>query len=337
MDEAAPCVPFCTAVHRPEAITSVADRMHGAVRSTRCLSRALATCAAGLICAIAPACSAVVDRAAIEDAQTTARVRTALVNDPELGVSDIDVRVERRVVHLAGRVSTQTAADRAAAVARSVPGVQDVELALQIGGEAPVELPDPRARSRSAPTDNLPEIEPDPGLLAVGVSAGLSYPQSPALEPRVAISPVIKLGSGEGLGVAVGFDWFQAEVRLAPSDPAAMTRIHVKPVMVGLSYTLDSGRVSLSPSIVAGYAFNSFSVTDTGPVAGLPVEVDNSVAWRIGASAWVDMSRRFALNVSGGYLLTRLRLTVLQDSSLVKQDQRGDTVIAHVGLAYRLF
>ena len=171
----------------------------------------------------------------------------------------------------------------------------------------------------------------------MGVSVGLSHPRSPALETRVAISPVIKLGSGEGLGVAVGFDWFQAEVRLAASGPAAMTRIHVKPIMVGLSYTLDSDRVSLSPSIVAGYAFNSLSVTDRGAVASLPVEVDNSLAWRIGASAWFDVSRRFALNVSGGYLMTRLRLTVLEDSSLVKQNQRGDTAIAHVGLAYRLF
>jgi hypothetical protein len=116
-----------------------------------------------------------------------------------------------------------------------------------------------------------------------------------------------------------------------------MTRIHVKPIMVGLSYTLDSNRVSLSPSIVAGYAFNSLSVTDRGAVATLPVEVDNSLAWRIGASAWFDVSRRFALNVSGGYLMTPLRLTVLEDSRLVKQNQRGDTAIAHVGLAYRLF
>jgi hypothetical protein len=290
-----------------------------------------------LICALAPACSAVVDRAAIDDAQTAARVRTALVNDPELGVSEIDVRVEGHVVQLAGHVRTQIEADRAAAIARSVPGVQGVDLALQVGVETPAELPDARARSRAAPTDNVPEIEGDPDLLAVGVSVGLSHPRSPALETRVAISPMIKLGSGEGLGVAVGFDWFQAAVQLATSGPAAMTRIHVKPVMVGLSYTLDSDRVSLSPSIVAGYAFNSVSVTDRGAVARLPVEVDNSLAWRIGASAWFDVSRRFALNVSGGYLITRLRLTVLEDSSLVKQDQRGDTAIAHVGLAYRLF
>ena len=311
--------------------------MHGAVRST-CGSRVVTACTAGLvICAIVSGCSAAVDRVAIEDAQTAARVKTALVNDPELGASAIEVRVEYGIVQLAGRVRTRTDADRAAAVARSVPGVQGVALALQVGVEAPTVLPDARAPARSAPTDNVPEIEGDPDLLAVGVSVGLSHPRSPALETRVAISPVIKLGSGEGLGVAVGFDWFQAEVQLATSGPVAMTRIHVKPIMVGLSYTLDSDRVSLSPSIVAGYAFNSLSVTDRGAVATLPVEVDNSLAWRIGASAWFDVSRRFALNVSGGYLMTPLRLTVLEDSRLVKQNQRGDTAIAHVGLAYRLF
>lgn len=312
--------------------------MHEAVQSTCCLSRVVTACTAGLvICAIVSGCSAAVDRVAIEDAQTAARVKTALVNDAELGASAIEVLVEYGVVQLAGRVRTQTDADRAAAVARSVPGVQGVALALQVGVEAPTELPDARARSRPAPTDNVPEMEGDPDLLAVGVSVGLSHPRSSALETRVAISPVIKLGSGEGLGVAVGFDWFQAEVQLAPSGPAAMTRIHVKPIMVGLSYTLDSNRVSLSPSIVGGYAFNSLSVTDRGAVATLPVEVDNSLAWRFGASAWFDVSRRFALNVSGGYLMTRLRLTVLEDSSLVKHNQRGDTAIAHVGLAYRLF
>jgi hypothetical protein len=84
-------------------------------------------------------------------------------------------------------------------------------------------------------------------------------------------------------------------------------------------------------------AHNSLTVTDRGAVAHLPVEVDNSLAWRIGASAWFDVSRRMALNVSGGYLKTRLRLAVLEDSSLVKQDQRGDTAIVHAGLAYRLF
>ena len=78
-------------------------------------------------------------------------------------------------------------------------------------------------------------------------------------------------------------------------------------------------------------------MTERGAIASLAVEVDNSLAWRIGASAWFDMSRRMALNLSGGYLMTRLRLTVLEDSSLVKQNQRGDTAIAHVGLAYRLF
>ncbi len=312
--------------------------MHRAVRSTCCLSRTLAAWATGLaICALASGCRAVVDRSVIEDAQTSARVKTALINDPDVGVSDIDVRVQRHIAQLTGHVQTQTQADRAAALARSVPGVQGVELDLLVGVESPTELPEAVARSRAAPADNVPEIEGNPDVLAVGVSFGVSYPRSPALKSRWAISPLIKLGSGEGLGIAIGLDWFQAETRPAASGPAATTRIHVKPIMVGFSYTMAADRVSFSPSIVAGYAFNSLSVTDRGVVGSLPVEVDNSLAWRIGASAWFDMSRRIALNLSGGYVMTQLRVTTLEGPILVKRNQDGDTAVVHLGLAYRLF
>ena len=70
---------------------------------------------------------------------------------------------------------------------------------------------------------------------------------------------------------------------------------------------------------------------------GLPVEVDNSFAWRVGTSAWIDITPRVALNLSIGYLMTGLRLTVLDNGRLVQRDASGDTTIVHVGLAYRIF
>jgi len=69
----------------------------------------------------------------------------------------------------------------------------------------------------------------------------------------------------------------------------------------------------------------------------VPVEVGNSLAWRPGVSVWFDLGRRFALNVSGGYVMTRLRITVLEGGRLVKRDERGDTAVVHGGLAYKLF
>jgi hypothetical protein len=72
-------------------------------------------------------------------------------------------------------------------------------------------------------------------------------------------------------------------------------------------------------------------------VEGLPVEVSNSFVWRIGASAWVDVSRRVAVNVATGYLFTGLRFTVVERGRLERRSESGDTTVLHVGLAYRWF
>jgi hypothetical protein len=108
--------------------------------------------------------------------------------------------------------------------------------------------------------------------------------------------------------------------------------------MLGAGYTLGVERLSVSASVVGGYAWNSLTVTETtGVAAGLPVEVDNSLVWRPGVSVWYDMSRRTALNVSVGHVMTRLRITFLDGGRLEKRDTRGDTTIVHVGVAYRVF
>lgn len=299
--------------------------------------RRFARTAAGLmLCAAAWGCSAAIDPAAIADAQTAARVKTALVNDPALGGRAIEVRVALGVVTLSGRVGTQDEADRALALARSVTGVSEVRSLLQIGvTDAPAsDAPTPASLDL---VDELRELEPNPTLLAVGGAMGFSAPRSGGLLTRFTISPLIRLGSGQGFGPTLGFGWFQADLRSAGTREQVLSRVHVKPVMAGVSYTFAGDRVSASPSIVGGVAFNSLTVTETGAAAGVPVEVDNSFVWRPGVSIWMDMGRRLALNVSAGYAVTRLRITILEDGRLVKQATRGDTTIVHAGIAYRLF
>lgn len=290
-----------------------------------------------IVLALAAGCSAAIDPLAIADAQTAARVKTALVNDPDLGARTIEVRVARGVVLLSGRVVTQAEADRAVALARAVAGVVDVRATLQVGGQAAVSTPDGTSQSGRVETFEVPELQDNPGLVAIGGSVGWSTPHAAALKTRVAFSPLVKLGSGSGLGWAVGLDWFQAELQSAAGRAEVLTRVHVKPVMFGIGYAIVSERVSLSGSVVGGYAWNSLTVTDTGAVEGLPVEVGNSLAWRPGLSLWYDVSRRTALNLSVGHVMTRLRLTVLEGARLEKRRARGDTTIVHAGLAYKLF
>lgn len=284
--------------------------------------------------ALLSGCSATIHPATIADAQAVARVKTALVNDPDVGEYSIEVHVNGGIATLWGRVRSQSLADRAVELARSVPGIAEVRPEIQVGGDpiAPQGSPD-----RPLPVPEVwSEIDSLPGLLALGASVGWSIPNPDALKTRVSVSPLIKLGSPRGLGPAVAFDWFHAKLE-SVGGFTPLVRVQVKPIMAGIGYTVATTRLSITPSIVAGYAFNSISVTGTGATEGLPVEVDNSFAWRIGASAWIDVSRRIALNVSSGYLLTGLRLTVLEGGRLERRDASGDTTILHAGVAYRVF
>jgi hypothetical protein len=271
----------------------------------------------------------------IADAQTAARVKTALVNDPDLGTRVIEVRVVLGVARLSGRVLTRAEADRAVGIARSVAGVVDVQSTLQIGGEAIVP-PDDQVQRFDLQELDAPEIQGDPRLLALGAAVGWTDPRAAALKQRVTVSPLIRFGSGRGLGLAVGLNWFQAELQSAGRSDV-LTRVQIRPIMLGAGYTIASERTSLSASLVGGYAWNSLTVTGTGAADGLAVEVDNSLVWRPGASLWYDVNRRTALNFSIGYVVTRLQLTVLEGGQLEKRSERGDTTIVRAGIAYKLF
>lgn len=289
-----------------------------------------------VLLSLAGGCRTAFDPLAIADAQTVARVKTALVNDPDLGTRTIEVRVVLGVVELSGRVLTQAEADRAVGLARVVAGVVDVRSTLQIGGEAIVP-PDEQGQRFELPELDSPEVQGDPRLLALGATVGWTDPRTAALRQRVTLSPLIRFGSGQGLGLAVGLNWFQADLQSLAGRPDVLTRVQIKPLMLGAGYTIASERTSLSASVVGGYAWNSLTVTDTGTAAGLPVEVDNSLVWRPGVSLWYDINRRTALNLTIGYVMTRLQLTVLEGGRLEKRSERGDTTIVHAGIAYKLF
>jgi len=68
----------------------------------------------------------------IDDATITTRVKTALLNDPDVGGLSIDVDTFQGVVTLSGRVKTVTEQDKAVRLARNTPGVTNVKNALQV-------------------------------------------------------------------------------------------------------------------------------------------------------------------------------------------------------------
>jgi hyperosmotically inducible protein len=76
-------------------------------------------------------CSKTVDDT-IDDATITARVKTALLNDPQVGAMKIDVETTQGVVTLSGIVKSQADASRAIQLAKQAAGANEVKSALQI-------------------------------------------------------------------------------------------------------------------------------------------------------------------------------------------------------------
>jgi len=68
----------------------------------------------------------------IDDATITTRVKTALLNDPDVGGLRIDVDTFKGVVTLSGSVKSATERDKAMAIAKRIGGVTDVKSTLQI-------------------------------------------------------------------------------------------------------------------------------------------------------------------------------------------------------------
>src|ERR671937_338176 len=69
----------------------------------------------------------------IDDATITARVKTALLNDPDVGAMKIDVDTTQGVVTMSGVVKNKAEESRAIELARKTPGVKDVKSTLQVG------------------------------------------------------------------------------------------------------------------------------------------------------------------------------------------------------------
>jgi hypothetical protein len=107
--------------------------------------------------------------------------------------------------------------------------------------------------------------------------------------------------------------------------------------MAGVRYTMRTLATSTSVSFVAGPALNGMSSADRLGGGELAVDAANSFAWRPGLSTWFDLSGRVALNLSAGYVITRPRLTVIDDGQIVRRRLVADTLIVRAGVAYKIF
>jgi osmotically-inducible protein OsmY len=68
----------------------------------------------------------------IDDTTITTRVKTAMLNDPQVGGLRIDVDTFKGAVTLSGRVKSEAEKQQAISLARGISGVTEVKDALQV-------------------------------------------------------------------------------------------------------------------------------------------------------------------------------------------------------------
>ncbi|MGQ0734100.1 MAG: BON domain-containing protein, partial [Acidobacteriota bacterium] len=269
-------------------------------------------------------------------AQTAVRVKTAIVNDADLGQRAIEVRVSRGVARLTGVVWTAAESARAVELARAVSGVSHVDSDLEIRAPSPGGRFDP---ADPDPVEERPKADNPyaPGLIAIGLAVGTRQSPDDQLLSTWTVGPLVRIGAARGLGLTLGFSWYQTDLSSDPTAAASVGRLNIRPVMAGLEYTIRRDRHALAASLVGGVAFNSYKIESAGGGERVAVAVGNSLAVRPGVTFWYEASRRIALHVFGGYVITRPDVTYLRDGRLERGDLRGDAAIVNAGVAYKLF
>lgn len=169
------------------------------------------------------------------------------------------------------------------------------------------------------------------GRVSVGLSAGAIRPTEGDGTSTV-ISPVVRLNPGEGWGAAAALTWYDTDLIAGPAE-TLVSRVRVRPVMAGISYTIRHDRLATSFSVVGGYSFNS--VREVRP--DYVVDVENSVALRPGINLTYTIAPRVALIGFGGYLITRPEVIVQRFGVTTRETWRGDAVVVSAGVVYSLF
>jgi hypothetical protein len=183
------------------------------------------------------------------------------------------------------------------------------------------------------------------GTVAAGVGIGRVQPASDQLSGRTRVRPSLRRVPAQGFGVAVAFNWFDAEIdETFLATEAPFGRLAIRPVMVGIGYTAVRRRLAISPSFVAGPALATLDVDDRledrfGP-AGSTFERNVgriAVAVRAGVSVTYALAPRLALAGFGGYLWTRPTFELTTPTGPLRKRLRADSAILDGGIIVSLF
>jgi hypothetical protein len=182
------------------------------------------------------------------------------------------------------------------------------------------------------------------GRVSIGASVTLVRPTSDDVDSTVGIGPLVRLNPKRGWGPAGALNWFRADLANPAGGSGEFARLRVRPLMAGIAYSVGSGSVLTSFSIIAGPSFNSVDFEDDFLV-GLPagpstptIDVDTSVAVRPGVNVTLTVAPRVAIVGFGGYLFNRPDVVYRDRFGTEFKDRwKADSFVVSAGVVYSIF
>ena len=145
------------------------------------------------------------------------------------------------------------------------------------------------------------------GRFLVGVNFSHGLTPEDNVGSRWSVSPFFRNTPRRvGWGPSFGLNWFRGDIDVAIDGVrTTIGEVRVRPVMIGIGYTLDGGRARTTISLVGGYAFADAKVTAALPEGTTAsISIDDSWVVRPNVGVTVALTRRVALVGSIGYIYT---------------------------------
>jgi hypothetical protein len=144
----------------------------------------------------------------------------------------------------------------------------------------------------------------------IGGSIGGIFPTDDDVKAGRAIGFNFGLAPEPGLGLTLGFGWYDADLKLSGvSGDADVGQLRVRPLMAGVGYTWVKDRLAAGVSINAGISFNSVRLNDQyrsffGPGTEVRVDASNSFAARPQFRVEYAVAKKVGVFSSVGYFFT---------------------------------
>jgi hypothetical protein len=186
------------------------------------------------------------------------------------------------------------------------------------------------------------------GRVAIGASVSSKQPSGKEGKAKRAVSFLWRLGQGsDGWGWKAGTNWYSARLdRDIAGAEQAFGDLRVRPFMIGYGYShrLDE-RMKVSVNVLSGYALTSFSMQPGFNDAyrhklgadAVSAKASNTFVVKPEVSAWLDVSRKIGIHISGGYMLARPSVTLSSSLGDDRRRVRADALMIKVGAAYSIF